>query len=34
MSDNLISRQVAIDAAIKATDDWDGGYNITRANME
>ena len=32
MSD-LIERQKAIDAAIKATDDWDGGYNITRANM-
>ena len=30
---NLIDRQAAIDAAIKATDDWDGGYNITRANM-
>ena len=32
-SSNLIDRQAAIDAAIKATDDWDGGYNITRANM-
>ena len=31
--DDTISRQAAIDAAIKATDDWDGGYNITRANM-
>lgn len=30
---DLISRQAAIEAAIKATDDWDGGYNITRANM-
>ena len=32
-SSNLIDRQAAIDAAIKATDDWDGGYNITRADM-
>lgn len=30
---DLIERQAAIEAAIKATDDWDGGYNITRANM-
>lgn len=33
LATDTISRQAAIDAAIKATDDWDGGYSITRANM-
>ena len=28
--DDLISRQAAIDAAIEAADDWDGGCNIGR----
>ena len=28
-----IERQTAIDAAIEAADDWDGGYNLTRGNM-
>ena len=32
MSD-LISRQAAIDAAIDAADDWDGGYSLSRADM-
>ena len=30
---NLISRQAAVDAAIEAVDEWDGGYNLTRADM-
>lgn len=30
MNDDLISRQEAIDAAIEAADDWDGGYNKER----
>ena len=32
MSDT-ISRQAAIDAAIDAADDWDGGYSLSRADM-
>ena len=32
MSD-LIERQAAVDAAIEAVDEWDGGYNLTRADM-
>lgn len=28
--DDTISRQAAIDAAIEAADDWDGGCNIGR----
>ena len=32
MSD-LIERQVAIDAAIEAVDEWDGGCSPTRADM-
>lgn len=31
--DRLISLQAAIDAAIEAVDEWDGGYNLTRADM-
>jgi len=31
--DDLISRQEAIDAAIEAVDEWDGGYNLSRADM-
>ena len=31
--DDLISRQAAIDAAIEAADDWDGGYSITRSAL-
>lgn len=31
--DDLINRQAAIDAAIEAVDEWDGGYNLTRADM-
>lgn len=31
--DNLISRQAAINAAIYAADDWDGGCNINRSEM-
>ena len=30
---DLISRQAAIDAAIDAADDWDGGYSLSRADM-
>lgn len=30
---DLIERQAAIDAAIEAADDWDGGYNISRAEI-
>ena len=30
---DTISRQDARDAAIEAADEWDGGYNLTRANM-
>ena len=30
---DLISRQAAIEAAINAADDWDGGYSRTRADM-
>lgn len=29
--DDLISRKAAIDAAIAAADDWDGGSNINRS---
>lgn len=29
-TDDLISRQAAIDAAIEAADDWDGGYSRSR----
>ena len=29
----MIYRQDAIDAAIEAVDEWDGGYNLTRADM-
>ena len=32
-ANDCISRQAAIDAAIEAADEWDGGYNFTRANM-
>jgi hypothetical protein len=32
-ANDCISRQAAIDAAIEAADEWDGGYSITRANM-
>ena len=31
--DDLISRRVAIDAAIEAADEWDGGYDITRGKV-
>ena len=31
--EDVINRRAAVDAAIEAADDWDGGYNITRANM-
>lgn len=31
--DDCISRQAAIDAAIEAADEWDGGYSLTRAEM-
>ena len=30
---DLISRQAAIDAAIEAADEWDGGYDVQRAHM-
>lgn len=30
---DCISRQQAIDAAIDAADDWDGGYSLSRADM-
>ena len=33
MNDDLISRAAAIDAAIEAVDELDGGYNLTRADM-
>lgn len=33
MNDDLISRQAAINAAIDAADDWDGGYSLSRADM-
>lgn len=32
-ANDCISRQAAIDAAIEAADEWDGGYNLTRASM-
>lgn len=31
--DDLISRQAAIDAAIEAADEWDGGCNRSRAEI-
>ena len=31
--DELISRRAAIDAAIEAVDEWDGGYNLSRADI-
>ena len=30
---DLIEKQDAIDAAIEAADEWDGGYSLTRAKM-
>ena len=30
---DLISRQAAIDAAIVAADEWDGGYDVDREHM-
>ena len=30
---DLIERQAAIDAAIEAVDEWDGGCNLTRADI-
>ena len=30
---DIISRQAAINAAIDAADDWDGGYSLSRADM-
>lgn len=32
-ANDCISRQAAIDAAIEAADEWDGGYSLTRASM-
>lgn len=31
--EDTISRKQAIDAAIKAVDEWDGGFNFTRASI-
>ena len=31
--EDYISRKDAIDTAIEAVDDWDGGYNLTRADI-
>ena len=31
--DDLIKRTDAIDAAIEAADEWDGGYNLTRSAL-
>lgn len=33
MTSNFISIQDAIDAAIEAVDEWDGGYNLEREDM-
>lgn len=29
---DLVSKKAALDAAIEAVDEWDGGYNVDRAN--
>ena len=33
MKNDFISKQDAIDAAIEAVDEWDGGHNLTREDM-
>lgn len=33
MNDDLISRQDAIDAAVEAADEWDGGYSRSREEI-
>lgn len=30
---DTVSRKQAIDAAIEAVDEWDGGFNLTRADI-